>query len=185
MAMYILKYWIKYILFPFALNLSIKQCSKLVASTLGMKSKCTSITIQLFIWKVCGQIETSSNMNWGHWSGGDLKHCWHQMSCNIHFDPFHRNIVVSAGHMISAWLSQSPPPWIPRGEKVITIIASPWHGAEHPELREEDHWKDDVSKLVKKDWFVWSSTMVNCVRPIPYPASENEYILYQLEQISM
>lgn len=76
-----------------------------------------------------------------------------------------------------------PPPWIPRGEKVITIIALPWHGAKHPEVREKDHWNDDVSELIKKDWFVWSSTMVNCVGPISYPVPMNEYILYQLEQI--
>lgn len=44
-------------------------------------------------------------------------------------------VCVSAGHMTSAWLSRSPPPWIPRGEKVIAIIALPWHGAEHPEVR--------------------------------------------------
>lgn len=43
-----------------------------------------------------------------------------------------------------------PPPWIPRGEKVITIIALPWHGAKHPEVREKDHWNDDVSELIKK-----------------------------------
>lgn len=85
-------------------------------------------------------------------------------------------VCASAGHMISAWLLQSPPPWIPRGEKVIAIIALPWHGAEHPEVREKDHWKDDVSELIKKDWFAWSSTMVNCVRPIPYPACVNEWI---------
>lgn len=68
---------------------------------------------------------------------------------------------VSAGHMISAWLTEPPPPHVPRGEKVIAVIALPWHGTERQEVKEKDHWNDDVSELIKRDWFVRCSKWHN------------------------
>lgn len=90
---------------------------------------------------------------------------------------------VSAGHMISAWLTEPPPPRVPRGEKVIGVIALPWHGTEHQEVKEKDHWNDDVSELIKRDWFVCCNKWHNGGLCQAYFTPLNEHTMYQLYQI--